>query len=648
MGIILYFSASNLTGNLSEDLNTEIIDIYSQNLEGLLQRKVSEAYIISQNDAVKKMEPELAAPLLGNIVENTDFSTLSLVYPDGTAYDADLQTYDFSSSEYMDAIFQQGEDFYITNPFPSSIDGEMLVVIAHGINNDQGERVGAISGSIYLSELTSMLENINISDAGFGWILGSDGTILAHPNSSLVGEQIGTENYYSGVSIEDISQTKPGILETDLDGEQTVLLNSPIQKTQDWNLMVEVHWDELLSGMNTFRTLFFIIFFIAILISGGAAFGVANRTAKPILSVAEKLKRISQYDLTINEDKDLIKYAKRNDEIGDMIRSSTQMQNNIITLIQKISKAGEDVSTSAQELTTTSKNSSIAADEVARAVEEIANSTSEQASETTEGASAVNKLGDYINMNQQRLENLNSGIDEVNKYQLSGQKSMEGLLITTKENREVTNNFKGVVEETQKSAEKIETASGLIQNIAEQTNLLALNAAIEAARAGEAGKGFSVVADEIRKLAEQSNQFTDDIIKIIEDLTIKVNLAVKDMELVDNITSKQEQQAQQTKEGFDNIQSSLKKMKAALEDLNLSGDNMETKKDEIITLVEHISAIAQQNAASTEQISASVEEQTAAMEEISNSSDNLSDLAKEMTHSIKEFKFDNTKSSKEK
>ncbi|WP_353893618.1 methyl-accepting chemotaxis protein [Proteinivorax hydrogeniformans] len=642
VGMILYITATSMANDLSENLNTEIIDSYSQNIESLLERKISEAYVISQNQDIKEMEPEKSSPFLMNVLQNTDFSTLSLVFPDGQAYDADLQTYDFSSSEYMSAIFEEGEDYYITNPFPSSMDGRMLVVIAHGIDNEQGERVGAISGSIYLSDLTMLLEDISVSGAGFGWLLGEDGTILAHPDGDMVGQKLGAGDYYSDITVGDINQTRSGLLDVEIGGERTVLLNSPISNTQGWNLMLEIHWGQLLAGMDTFRNVSILILILAVLLSTVAATWIAFTISNPIMAVANNLKKLAQYDLTQIEDKKLLKCAKRKDEIGDMVNAGNQMQKNMISLIQKISQASEELASSSQQLTSTSKDSSKASDEVARAIEEIANSTSEQAAETTDGATAINELGSYITTDQEYLKHLNEGVESVDKYQQRGQHSMEGLLATTKENREVTSSFKGVVIDTKKSTEEIENASSMIQDIAEQTSLLALNAAIEAARAGESGKGFAVVADEIRKLSEQSNQFTLDIAKIIEGLSIKVDNAVNDMEKIDQITAKQEEQALQTKEGFDDIQKYLEEMKEDIKNLNHSGGQMLKKRDEILTLIERISAIAQQNAASTEEISASVEEQTAAMAEISTASYTLSELADEMTTAVRQFKLDSS------
>ena len=192
---------------------------------------------------------------------------------------------------------------------------------------------------------------------------------------------------------------------------------------------------------------------------------------------------------------------------------------------------------------------------------------------------------------------------------------------------------------TNESAEKIERASLMIKSIAEQTNLLALNAAIEAARAGEAGRGFAVVAEEIRKLAEQSSEFTEEISAIILDLTNKTEHGVSKMEDVSKIVESQNLSVKDTNEKFEGIAQALKRMEGLIEDVISSGKTMEEKKNFITGIMENLSAISQESAAGTEEASASVEEQTATMTEIANASEELANLAKEMQESISRFKY---------
>lgn len=110
---------------------------------------------------------------------------------------------------------------------------------------------------------------------------------------------------------------------------------------------------------------------------------------------------------------------------------------------------------------------------------------------------------------------------------------------------------------TNESSGKIQNASQMIRTIAEQTNLLALNAAIEASRAGETGKGFAVVADEIRKLAEQSNQFTKEISTVIGDLTGKTGQAVQTMQEVNNLVNSQTKSVETTNGKFEDVAVSI-------------------------------------------------------------------------------------------
>jgi methyl-accepting chemotaxis protein len=370
-----------------------------------------------------------------------------------------------------------------------------------------------------------------------------------------------------------------------------------------------------------------------------AAMYLGKSISSPIVELTSIIERISNYDITIDENSKAMKYVKRKDEIGIVTNSLLTMQKNLMNLIQDISEASQQVAASSEELTATSQQSATAADEIARVIEEIANGASDQAKDTEDGALYIDELGQIIMKNQQQLGDINSGADEINMLKNEGLQIIEELVDKTKDSNKAAKEIYNIISNTNESAEKIENASEMIKNIAEQTNLLALNAAIEAARAGESGRGFSVVAEEIRKLAEESNRFTEEIAEIIKELLEKTKNAVNTMDKVDSIVQSQAQSVDMTNERFEGIADSIEKMGELMVRINESGHEMEAKKDEIISIIQSLSAISEENAAGTEEASASVEEQTSSMEEIANASEALAQLANEMQGIISRFKY---------
>jgi methyl-accepting chemotaxis protein len=297
----------------------------------------------------------------------------------------------------------------------------------------------------------------------------------------------------------------------------------------------------------------------------------------------------------------------------------------------------DKVAGSSTELNTSIHQSSAILNEMSKTVGEIAIAASEQAKETENGSENIYILGELVLINQEQLEELNkvSGVVDQNKN--NGLQILSELITETEENKNAILEVAQTIEDTKVSAEKIEAASKMIKSIADQTNLLALNAAIEAARAGDAGRGFAVVAEEIRQLAEQSNSFTDDIVKIILELTNKTDYSVKTMDQVKKVAEAQTKSVEETSLQFEDISQSIETMNGVLLELNASMNVMSSKKDEIVTVIETLSAISEENAAGTEQALASIEEQTATLDELSEKTESLSTLAIELQEALGKF-----------
>ena len=375
-----------------------------------------------------------------------------------------------------------------------------------------------------------------------------------------------------------------------------------------------------------------------LLLVGGVSFYIGNTIAGIITTITKASTKQANLDFTLTDEATDAKYVNRKDELGIMANARRLMEENVRSFVIKTADSTQQVAAAAEQLTATCQQAASVSTEVARAIEEIAAGASDQARDTEAAAFNVADMGALLEKNAEYMQNLNEAVTEIDRQKAAGFSILETLVEKTEHSHVAAKNIYQLILSNNESAEKIESASTMIQSIATQTNLLALNAAIEAARAGEAGSGFAVVADEIRQLAEQSNSFTADIIAVIAELKDKSQSAVSTMQEVEGIVGSQAESVRDTEGTFNEIAGAIDAVKEVIEKLNQSAQLMTKSKDNIIDLTQNLSAIAEENAAGTQEASASMEEQAATIDEIANSGESLARIAQDLQTLVAKFK----------
>lgn len=609
-------------------------------IEASIEKDLSVLGELAVRPNVTNMDWKTQSISLASDASRVGFLDIGVVSPNGVArYISDGSTADLGERDYIKNAFQGNAN--ISDVIISKVTNSAVVMLAVPIESNN-KVVGVLIARKDGTSLSQISEDLGFGENGYSFILGADGVTYAHDNNDFVMDQknilVDEDTKELGLALQKLGTGNSGVIDYNFVGSKRLMGVEYVQST-GWMLAVGAYESDVLAGLNKTKSALVITTIIFMILGIGIALYFGSSISKPIVEYSGVIERLANYDLSFDENSKALRYLSRKDEIGVIGNSLVNMQKNLVELIGQVSEVSQQVASSSEELTATSQQSSVASDEIARAIEDIATGASEQAKNTEDGAKDIEELGQQIEINLQGVENLHDAAERINILKDEGLEIVKDLVERTKESGKAAGGIYNIILDTNESADKIENASAMIESIAEQTNLLALNAAIEAARAGEAGRGFSVVADEIRKLAEQSNKFTGEIGIIIQELSGKIAGAVTEMEEVKKITESQSNSVDLTNDRFMGIANAIEEIRELTAIIDESERRMEGKKDQVIQVIQNLSAISEENAAGTEEASASVEEQTASMMEIANASEALANLANEMLESIIKFKL---------
>ena len=329
----------------------------------------------------------------------------------------------------------------------------------------------------------------------------------------------------------------------------------------------------------------------------------------------------------------------RKDEIGDLAISIDTLQKALRDIITKIAQSTDKLACEADALGTTANETNSTMKQVENAVSSITGNISEQAKTTKSTTENIVLMGEQIGVTSSEVGLLNQNADRMRQ-------SSEQATTTIKQLRQINSEVEKSIETitaqinvTNDSAQRIRAATEMITSIAEETNLLSLNASIEAARAGENGRGFAIVATQIQKLAEQSNESSHMIEEITNDLINNAGETVDIMSKVHEIIDSQSHNMMETEkivaEVMDGIGTSLEK----IEQIESTTVLLEDSRNRIVQAVEGLSEIAQQNAANTQETCAQTIEVSNTFEQIEDSALQLKKIADDLSDTMKYFRL---------
>ena len=632
---VLYLKSMITESNI--DTMKKIVELSRDSVEASYYAKIEKLRAVVNTPEIASKELSLESKM-NYLIENNllgDAKRIDIIDKDGNGYDSNGDEFD-GAGEYTYEKIIAGNEYHITGPYPSTIDGSLCMKYTLPIKNN-GELIGLISLVEDGESINEFVENISFGKSGYAMIVDSDGYLVVGKDQELIenevilfDEELENDEKYADISrlAKDMRDGKKTEGIYNISGVDSYVRYENIELTGS-NIALIVDKDDFLSNIKSLSIMLTIIILISLIVVTGLITYIIVNMCKRLSTLNLTVENFAKGDFSIEIPEKLL---NSKDEIANIFNSINYSKTSLKNAILSIKENSNTINNEIEGLLDTYKNINTGNKVIATRVGELAEGNVVQSNYLMETGNVLMNFNDKWGKITSEINNVYSLSQDINDRAISSSKDMNKINVSVESFYKLFEKFIDSINKLNSQIMSIKEVTSAINEVSEQTSLLALNAAIEASRAGEAGRGFAVVADEITQLANETKVSSGKIDNMI-------GLVLSESNVISNSTSEIVSQLKEqgsiivnSTKSFEDIISLIDNIIPKINNISSVSYDIEKDKDIILSKIESSTGIS-------EEISANSQEMSKATEELSKSSDSISNTISEIssvTHELEE------------
>lgn len=604
--------------------------LYNDDIQDALSQLNSAQSNEERNELVNRIRAELTTWLTAsNGVEAVYLIPFNKGIPASSAGTADSSFIEeFRASSWYKQLEEKPQRLWI----PPTLQGQGgnqsgFFHLARSVAGDSQGTGYIIISDINISELEEQLREVNLGPSSYMQLITNKDELIASS------QEVDMDTYLNlgGTLLHGVEHAAGSLPTKDEKGKSILAVYGTIESS-GWRLLGVVPAENLTKDALRILNTTYIIIAIAAIVALLVGYWMFRMVSRPLSRLKDLMAEGAEGNLGVRTS------VTSRDEIGQLSGSFNRMMEQITELVNHTNQTAQKVMQTADELNGASLKTAAAAEDIAAATEEIAAGAGSLALEADQGYELTGQISLQMNKVNSVTHEMDQAAHTIGELSEEGLGRLKELLSQTNRTGEVTNKLVSKVNELKDTTLSVVKVLEMMQNITQQTNILSLNATIEAARAGEYGRGFTVVANEIRQLADQSKESIAVVTNIIDTIMQDMNETVVVLSEVVPLFNKQITSVESTSDIFISVQDRMQHFITGLDSVALSMDSLSQSQRILSESMSNVSSIAEESSAASQEVASLSGEQQNVSDHLVELSEKLGETSRLLQQELSKFK----------